>query len=154
MDLRVKVATSNFELARQFERAMDFWAGILDFEWHEVDSPDCSIQLVDGKPRLFQIDGCACVAARSQYPDRADFQGWIAFNPALRFTDNEMFLDSVHEIGHLLGLPHNPSSSSVMFFSDFDQEVSLNTADLEALAARHKLRAGVVVDHPLAVTAQ
>ena len=155
MDLGVKFATSNSELARQFERAMDFWAGILDFDWHEVDSQDCSIQLLDGTPRLFAMgEGCGCVAARSQYPDRADFQGWVAFNPAVRFTNNELFLDSVHEIGHLFGLPHNPSSSSVMFFSNFDQNVSLSAADLEALAVRHRLRPGVAVDRSLVVWAQ
>lgn len=154
MDLGVKVSTLNPELARQFERAMDFWAGILDFEWHEVDSPDCSIQLIDGSAPLFaMVDGCGCVAARSQYPDREDFQGWIAFNPAVRFTGNELFLDSVHEIGHLFGLQHNPSSSSVMFFSDFDQDVCLNEADLEALAALHKLRPGILVDRSIAVSA-
>lgn len=155
MDLGVRFATLNPELARQFERALDFWAGILDFDWREVDSQDCSIQIVDGAPRLFEVgDGCACVAARSQYPDRAHFEGWIAFNPAVKFTDNEMFLDSVHEIGHLFGLPHNPSSSSVMFFSDFDQAVSLNADDLEALASRHKLRQGVSMIQPLLVAAQ
>ncbi|HTA41140.1 MAG TPA: matrixin family metalloprotease [Bryobacteraceae bacterium] len=155
MDLGVKFSTSNAELVRQFEHAMDFWAGILDFEWHEVGSQDCSIQLVDGSPLLFAMgDGCGCVAARSQYPDRADFQGLIAFNPAVRFTGNELFLDSVHEIGHLFGLPHNPSSSSVMFFSDFDQDVCLDAADLEVLAARHKLRPGIFVDRALAVAAQ
>jgi hypothetical protein len=155
MDLGVRFSTSNEELARQFVRALDFWAGILDLEWHEVDSQQCAIQVVDGTSRLFDVgDGCACVAARSQYPDRADFQGWIAFNPVLKFKGNEMFLDAVHEIGHLFGLPHNPSSSSVMFFSDFDQDVSLNAADLEALAARHKLRPGVIVDRSLAVAAR
>lgn len=144
MDLSVRIATSNAVLARQFERAMDFWAEVLDIDWHETDSDDCAIELVDGTPALLHIPGeCTCVVARAQYPDRADFQGWIAFNPDLKFTTTEMFRNSVHELGHLFGLGHNPSSSSVMFFSDFDQQVSLDAADLEALAARHKLRAGV-----------
>lgn len=152
-DLGVRFATANAELALEFARAMDFWAGVVDIDWHAVDSDDCSIQLVDGKPHLFEMgDSCECVAARSQYPDRARFEGWVAFNPAVKFEGNEMFLDSVHEIGHLLGLPHNPSSSSVMFFSDFDQDVSLNAADLDALASRHKLRAGILTSAPIAVT--
>ena len=56
------------------------------------------------------------MAARSQFPDRPAFQGWIAFNPGSKLTQDEMFVVSVHEIGHLLGLPHNPSGSSMMYF--------------------------------------
>jgi hypothetical protein len=140
VDLGVRISTANALLARQFARAMDFWTDILDLEWHEVHSPDCSIQLVDGTPGLFDP---AAIAARSQFPDRPSFQGWIAFNPVSKLAEHEMFLISVHEIGHLLGLQHNPSGSSVMFFLVLDESVSLDTADLNALADRHKLRAGV-----------
>lgn len=144
MDLGVRIATSDASLARQFEQAMDFWAEVLDIDWHETDADNCAIELVDGTPALFHIVGeCSCAVARAQYPDRADFQGWIAFNPNLKLTTAEMFRNSVHELGHLFGLGHNPSSSSVMFFSDFGQQVLLDTYDLEALAARHKLRADI-----------
>jgi hypothetical protein len=141
VDLGVRISTANVVLARQFARAMDFWTGILDLEWHGVGSADCSIQLVDGTPGLFD----SAMAARSQFPDRPFFQGWIAFNPVSKLAEHEMFVVSVHEIGHLLGLPHNPSWSSVMFFLKLDDSVLLDTSDLNALADRHKLRAGVAV---------
>jgi len=79
LDLGVRVATANPALAEQFRRAMDSWASILDLDWHEDDTENCSIQLVDGKSELFQL---SAIAARSQFPDRRAFQGWIAFNPA------------------------------------------------------------------------
>jgi hypothetical protein len=141
IDLGVKISTSNSVLMRQFAKAMDFWTAVLDLQWHEVNSDECSIQLVDGTPALF--DWCTCMSARSQFPDRAGFQGWIAFNPRSKLTKQEMFLDSVHEIGHLLGLPHNPNDLSVMYAFELDKSASLDASDVDALAARHKLRAAL-----------
>jgi len=54
-------------------------------------------------------------------------------------------------LGHLLGLAHNPNSSSVMYFLRLDGPVFLDAADLSALATRHKLRASL--DKPLAINA-
>jgi hypothetical protein len=141
VDLGVRISTSNTALAHQFEMAMEFWKRVLDLDWHEVDSEDCSIQLVDGTPSLF--NWCACMSARSQLPDLPAFEGWVAFNPRLKLSKQEMFLDSVHEIGHLLGLSHNPSDSSVMYFFGIDKTASLDAADLDALALKHRLRRGI-----------
>jgi hypothetical protein len=141
VDLGVRISTSNAVLEREFKKVMDFWSQVLDIDWYEVASEDCSIQLVDGTPEVFAFDGgCACATAHSQFPGEPGFQGWIAFNPMLASTPEEMFRDSVHEIGHLFGLHHNPDISSVMFFPDFGQDASLEITDLEALAAMHRLR--------------
>jgi hypothetical protein len=145
LDLGVRISTSNPALARQFEDAMDFWARVLDLEWHEDDSENCSIQLVDGAAELFAgADDCECISARAQLPNRPDFQGLVAFNPDAKLTEREMFAISLHEIGHLLGLHHNPSGSSVMFFFGLEGSESLDAADLDALASRHRLRPGIV----------
>ena len=77
----------------------------------------------------------------AQFPDRLDFQGWIAFNPAVALTKIELYRISVHEIGHMLGLRHNPNAKSLMYDLDLDSSESLDAADLASLAARHKLRA-------------
>jgi len=145
MNLGVRISTSNTVLEREFKRAMNFWSQVLDIDWYEVASEDCSIELVDGTPEVFAFDGgCACTTARSQFPGEPGFQGWVAFNPMLASTPGEMFRDSVHEIGHLFGLHHNPDISSVMFFSDFGQDASLEITDLKALAAMHRLRRGIL----------
>ena len=140
LDLAVRISTGNADLAEQFERALDFWSGVLDLEWHEASAADeCSMQLLDGTPSLF--NWCVCMSARSQLPDREGFQGWIAFNPRYKLSKDAMFLDSVHEIGHVLGLAHNPDESSIMYsFGDEERFAWLDQADLDALALRHALR--------------
>ena len=120
---------------------MEFWSGVLDIDWHEESSDDCAIQVVDGTPSLF--DFCLCLSARAQSPDQPAFQGWVAFNPRMKLSREEMYLDSVHEIGHLLGLQHNPNDSSVMFYFGLGKMVSLDAHDLRSLASRHQLRASI-----------
>jgi Matrixin len=137
MDLGVRVATTNPLLAEQFRRAMDLWATVLDLDWHEDDTQSCSIQLFDGERELFQSSN---VAARSQLPDRNDFQGWIAFNPAQALGETDLYRICVHEIGHMLGLKHSSNATSVMYFLDLEDLDLLGPSDLAALAKHHKLR--------------
>jgi hypothetical protein len=148
LKLGVRFSTSNPRLAAEFARALDFWATILDMEWREDNTRGCAIQIVDGRPDLF-IQG---QVARAQLPDRSAFQGWIAFNPDISLPPNEMFFAAVHELGHLLGLPHNSSAWSVMFYLQVNEPLVLNKADLGELAARHKLRVNRL-DRPVPVTA-
>lgn len=139
-ELGVRLSSSNAALRKQFERAIEFWSQVVDFDWHEEDSDACAVQLVDGAKNLFETPG---VAARAQNPEKSGFEGWVAFNPAARLTEHEMFIISVHEIGHLLGLEHNSDASSVMYFFDLDDLACLDAADLKALGERHTLRTGV-----------
>jgi hypothetical protein len=141
------VATANPSLAEQFRRAMDFWASILDLDWHEDDTENCSIQLVDGKRELFRS---AAIAARSQLPDRLGFQGWIAFNPAKTLSETELYRIAAHEIGHILGLHHSSNAMSVMYSFDMEGLEWLDATDLTALAAHHKLRIATL-DKPVNV---
>jgi hypothetical protein len=148
MDLGVRVATANQVLAKQFLRALDSWANILDLDWHEDDTENCAIQLVDGGRELFQP---AAVAARSQLPDRRDFQGWIAFNPGLALSEIELYRISMHEIGHMLGLQHSSSARSVMYGFDLEGQDWLDPMDLAALATHHKLSIATL-DKPVKLT--
>jgi hypothetical protein len=142
------VATANRVLARQFRRALDTWAGILDLDWHEDDTQNCSIQLVDGERQLFQP---AAVAARSQLPDRLYFDGWIAFNPGQTLSEIELYRISLHEIGHVLGLPHSSNAISIMYGFNLDDQDWLDLTDLAALATHHKLRIATP-DKPVRLT--
>jgi Matrixin len=148
MDLGVRLATANPLLAQQFRRAMDSWARILDLDWHADDTQSCSMQLVDGERELFQP---AAIVARSQLPDRLDFQGWIVFNPAQTLNETELYWISVHEIGHMLGLQHSSNVMSVMYGLDLEGLEWLDPADLTALATHHKLRIATL-DKPVRLT--
>jgi hypothetical protein len=136
MSLGVRFATSKPQVANAFARAMSFWAAVLDMEWHTEYSHECAIQVVDGHAGLFE----PAQSARAQFPTAQSFQGWIAFNPGITLPSNELFTTAVHEIGHLLGLPHSTNPSSVMYFLQLDGPVCLDSTDVSALAARHKLR--------------
>ncbi len=148
MDLGVRLATTNPLLAEQFRRAMDSWSRILDLDWHEDDTDSCSIQVFDGDPDLFRP---VVVAARSQLPDRNDFQGWIAFNPTQPLSETDLYRISLHEIGHMLGLQHSSNATSVMYFLDLEGLDSLDPTDLAALARHHKLRIAAL-DKAVAIT--
>jgi hypothetical protein len=135
--LGVRFSTMNPVVAIEFAHALDFWAKVIDMEWHREDTTGCSIQVVDGYPHLFQ----PAVAARAQLPGTASYQGWIAFNPKLRMPPDELFLTAVHELGHMLGLPHSSNPSSVMYFLNVDGAVFLDEADLALLSTHYRLRA-------------
>jgi len=135
MKLGVRISTSDPNLAAAFVRAVNFWATVIDMEWHEESGPNCSIQIVVGDRRLFRPGE----VARAQFPGNPAFQGWIAVKQTTGRSEDELFQVAVHELGHILGLPHNPSARSVMYFLCLDGPVWLDGFDLAALAARHKL---------------
>lgn len=136
MSLGVRFATSKSRIAAAVARAMDFWAAVLDMDWHAENGRGCAIQVVDGRAGLFD----SAQSARAQFPTARSFQGLIAFNPRMKLSAGELFTTAVHEIGHLLGLPHSANPSSVMYFLYFDGQVCLDSADVSLLTARHKLR--------------
>ena len=136
MRLGVRLSTSNPVVARAFKRAMDFWARIVDMSWHEDRTSSCSLELVDGTPAILQN----AVVARAQFVEWQNFEGWIAFDPRAPLTKAEMYVTAIHEIGHMLGLRHNPNPKSVMYYIDLEGPEVLDSYDLISLAARHKLR--------------
>jgi len=46
----------------------------------------------------------------------------------------------IHEAGHLLGLKHNPSADSLMYYIEVSAASTLDSADLRALALLHSFR--------------
>jgi hypothetical protein len=102
-------------------------------------------ELSDGARDLFEPNPNNMVA-RSQFPDRRDFQGWIVFNPAVTLTPAESYRISVHEIGHMLGLKHNPNTRSLMYDLDLECSDELDATDFASLRAHHKLRVSAATE--------
>ncbi len=136
MSLGVKLDVTDPVVREQFGRAMDFWAGLLDMEWYRDQTPECAMRITYGAPETFDRDDIA----QADDPDSNTFQGEIAFNPTSDMTPLEAYLVSIHEIGHLLGLDHNPSPTSVMHALYLEGPEKLEAADIAALSARHRMR--------------
>ena len=141
MTLGVRISTCHHSIGKEFRKAMDFWSTIVDMDWYDDDTSSCSINVVDGTPEIF----VNAVIARSQFTEWDNFQGWVAFDGRAPLSKQDLYLTSAHEIGHLLGLKHNPSASSIMYFLDLDGTEVVDADDLAALALHHKLR--IPVDH-------
>jgi hypothetical protein len=139
MRLGVRFATSNPAVAAEFRRAMDFWAGVMEMEWHEENSRECVIQVVDGSAGLFK----GSMIARAQLPGTPAFRGAVAFNKKVAWGPSELYLTAVHEIGHIMGVPHSENMGSVMYFLSLSGQVCLDAEDLTAAAKHHKLRGHV-----------
>ena len=130
MNLGIRLATSNLALATQFQGALNFWATVIDMHWHVERTSLCAVELLDGRPQLFEDS----TVAKSHLAELSGFQGWIAFNAKAPLTREELFLTAVHEIGHLLGLSHNPDTASVMYYTNREGSDLLDPADLLSLA--------------------
>ena len=140
MTVGVRYDISDRVVTEQFQRAFDFWANLLDADFHKEQSTSCAIAIVDGTDSIILPN--SAIIARAQLPDRSNFQGWIAVGPkaSTYLSDGEAVAVWIHEIGHLLGLEHNPSPKSVMFWFDVDPSSRLDSHDLRAITLRHALR--------------
>jgi hypothetical protein len=143
----VRYDISDRLIVHEFQQAFAFWARVLDVEFYDDQSTSCAMAIVAGTPEL--LSGMA--VARAHLPDRANFQGWIAVDPkaSTYLSIGEAIGIWSHEIGHLLGLKHSLSPSSLMYFIDVDSTCTLDAADLRALSRLHGLRGGAPAPYAL-----
>ena len=128
--------------AGAFHWALSFWNTVLAANLHEdTDLNTCAVRIIEGGPNILDH----IFVARSQIPDWADFQGKIAVNPeaAKHMSRSELYGTAVHEIGHILGLKHNPSCRSVMYFLNVDGSEALDRDDILELRKHHQLRPAI-----------
>jgi hypothetical protein len=122
-----------------FRRALRFWNTVLSANFYEETNLNaCSVRIIDGDPDIVN----RTVAARSQMTDRANFQGKIAVSQGAAKDMNgaEIYASAVHELGHTLGLKHNESSRSVMYFLNLHGSEVLDCEDILELSRRHALQ--------------
>jgi hypothetical protein len=148
MSIGVRYDVSDRVTIEQFQHAFDFWERLLDADFHQEQSTSCAIAIVYGTRGVLPS---AAIVARAQLPNRSTFQGWIAVDPKARtyLSDDEATAIWIHEIGHLLGLKHNPSPMSLMYALDVDGACKLDSRDLRAISSTHALRpigVGAMID--------
>ena len=137
-DIGVKIDASG-PWADGFRRALSLWNTVLAANFHEeTDLDACAMRIINAGPGLLSNS----MVARSQLTEWDDFRGKIAVSPeaASALSSAEMYATAVHEIGHMLGLKHNASSQSVMYFFNVSGTEVLDQTDILDLSMRHKLR--------------
>ena len=125
--------------ADAFRRALGFWNSVLAADFHEESNLGaCAVRIVNGGPDLLNN----AIVARAQLTERDNFRGKIAVSAgaAKAMSSSELYGAAVHEFGHILGLKHNASSRSIMYFLNINGTEVLDAEDLSNLSALHKLR--------------
>jgi Matrixin len=145
-DIGVKIDATG-PWADGFRRALSLWNTVLAANFHEeTDLDACAIRIVNASPGLLSNS----MVARSQLTEWDDFRGKIAVRPDASNTmsSGEIYGTAVHELGHMLGLKHNASSQSVMYFFNVDGTEVLDKTDILDLRVRHKLRVALASAGP------
>jgi hypothetical protein len=126
-----------------FRRALSFWNTVLAANFHEETNLNaCTVRIINGGPDILS----KTIIARSQLTEWDNFRGKIAVSPgaAKAMGSAEMYGIAVHEFGHMLGLKHNASSQSVMYFLDINGTEVLDCKDIFDLSTHHQLRPAIV----------
>ena len=137
-NIGVKIDVSD-AWAVAFRRAFRFWNTVLAADFHEESSLSaCAIRVINGGADILNHS----IVARSQITEWTDFRGKIAVRAgaAEQISSGEMYGVAVHELGHMLGLKHNESSQSFMYFLDINGTEGLDGKDIVGLSKHHKLR--------------
>jgi len=122
-----------------FRRALRFWNTVLAANFHEETNLEaCAVRIVNAGPDILNN----AIVARSQLTEWGNFHGKIAVSPgaASAMSSAQVYGVAVHELGHMLGLKHNASSQSVMYFLNVNGTEALDRNDILDLGTRHELR--------------
>ncbi len=143
-------------------RAFDAWESVADIDFGEVaDSPESDIRL-----GLSDIDGAYDTIGRASWsyaPRSGDFDATraaeIAFDTAENWSldgaraadEVDLYATALHEIGHAIGLSHNPAADTIMYHAQQPDILALTWDDVAGAQAIYGPSAAEASDNALRV---
>jgi Matrixin len=141
MNIGVRFDTRDPHVVAIFEAELDRLAETVALTWRVDQSHNCALEVRELPLRKRKANRQGYIQSGGAHiGGTRNFDGRLYYHPALAHQPDlpESFR---HELGHLMGLQHNPSVDSIMYWLTFSgRGTEFDQRDLAALSQRHKLR--------------
>ncbi|MCC7046978.1 MAG: matrixin family metalloprotease, partial [Alphaproteobacteria bacterium] len=137
--------------------AFDAWAAVANVKFAQVADPGTagtSAYVADIRLAAEYIDGNNNILAQAYYPTanggtQSPLAGNVRIDSGDSFTYQELFLTMLHEIGHSLGLEHEPTNLAIMNPYLNTSLSGLQTDDINGISAIYGAATGAALAYTM-----